>query len=166
MVEVVGVEVGAELAVEHLQQVTVELRRDSLCVVVGRFEDLGILDEVRAQQQVVVGAEQRCDLAQHAPAAARWEVADRAAEKRYDARPLGGWHAVEMALEVADHAVHAQPRVLVCQLGGAFANDALGDVHGYVALQRAGGAERVEQHARLGGAARAQLDELGGAGEA
>ena len=65
-----------------------------------------------------------------------------------------------MALEVADHAVHAQARVLLGERLRAVAHHALGHVHRHVALQRAGGVQRVEQHARLRGRARAELDEL------
>ncbi len=112
VVEVLGVEVGVQLAVEHAQHVAVELGGDALRVVVGGLEHLRVLDQVGAHQQVVLGAEQAGDLAQHAPAAAGREVADRAAEERHDARSDGGRHAVEMTLEVADHAVHLQARVL------------------------------------------------------
>ncbi len=70
-----------------------------------------------------------------------------------------------MALEVADHPVHAQAGVLERQLVGAVAHHALGDVHRHVAFERAGAVQGVEQHARLGGGARAQLDQLDGAGE-
>ena len=78
-------------------------------VVVGRLEHARVLDEVGAHQQVVRGPEQARDLAQEAAAAARREVADRAAEERHDARARGGRDAVQVTLEVADHAVHAQP---------------------------------------------------------
>ena len=77
--------------------------------------------------------------------------------------PHGGRHAVEMALEVADHAVHPQARVLARERFGAVAHHALGDVHRDVALERARGVQRVQQHARLGRRARAELDQLGGA---
>ena len=49
----VGVEVGAELAVDHVQHVAVELRRDARRVVVRGLEDARVLDEVGAEQQVV-----------------------------------------------------------------------------------------------------------------
>jgi hypothetical protein len=68
-----------------------------------------------------------------------------------------------MALEIADHAVHAQARVLGGQLGRALADHALGHVDGDVAQQRAVAVQRIEQHARLARRARAELDQLGGA---
>ncbi len=111
------------------------------------------------------GPSRRGDLAQEAAAAAGREVADRAAEERDDARAGGGRDAVEVALEVADHAVHAQPGVLAGERLGAVAHHALGDVHRDVALERAGRLQRVEQHARLGGGAGAELDELDRVGQ-
>ena len=112
VVEVLRVEVGLQLAIEHTQQVAVELGCHSLRVVVSLGQHLRVLDEVGAHQQMVLGSQQPCDLAQEAPAAAGWEVADRAAEEHHKARPIGRGHAVEMAFEVADHAVHAQARIL------------------------------------------------------
>ena len=47
---------------------------------------------------------------------------------------------------------------------GALAHEALGHVDGDEALERAGGVHRVQQQTRLGGAARAELDELDRAG--
>ena len=69
---------------------------------------------------------------------------------------------VEVAQEVADQAVHAQPGVGGAQLGGALANDALGHVDRDVARERPRRRHRVEQQPGLRGAPRAQLDELGG----
>ena len=163
VVEVLGVEVGVELAVEDAQDVAVELGGDALLVVVGGLQHARVLDQVGAHQQVVVGAEQAADRAQEATAAAGLEVADGAAEERDDPRPDRRGHAVEVALEVADHAVHAQAGVLLGERLRAVAHHALGHVDRHVALQRAGGVQRVEQHARLRGRARAELDELDGA---
>ena len=160
VVEVLGIEVGRQLAIEHAQDVAVELRRHPLGVVVGGLEHARVLDQVGAHQQMVARPEQPRDLAQHAAATAGREVADRAAEERHDARPRGRRHAVEVALEVSDHAVHAQPRVLLGERLGAVAHHALGDVYRDVALERALLVQRVQQHARLGGRPGAELDEL------
>jgi hypothetical protein len=70
-----------------------------------------------------------------------------------------------MTLEVADHAVHLQPRVLVGERLRALAHHALGDVHRDVALERSRGVQRVQQHPRLGRSAGAELDELYRAGQ-
>ena len=103
--------------------------------------------------------------AQVAPAAARREVADRPAEEGDDARAAvdGVGDVVEVALEVADDPVHAQPVELLDQPLRAGAHHRLGDVDRHVAVQRAGLVHRAQQQARLGGGAGAELDQLGGA---
>ena len=102
--------------------------------------------------------------AQEAPPRARGEVADRAAQEGDDARAVGLGDVGEVALEVADDAVHAQARELVDQLVGAREHHRLGHVERDVAAQGARLGHRAQQQPRLGRRARAQLDELGGAG--
>ncbi len=70
-----------------------------------------------------------------------------------------------MALEVSDHAVDPQTRVLEDELLGTVADHALGDVDRHVAHEVAGLVQRVEQDARLGRGSGAELDELDGARE-
>src|SRR5271154_3170035 len=65
-----------------------------------------------------------------------------------------------MALEVADDAVNAQTGILVGERSRALAHHALGSVHRYVAVQRPGCLQSVQEHARLRRGARAELDEL------
>ena len=72
-------------------------------------------------------------------------------------------YVLEVALEIADDPVHLKARVLLDQRLRAVAHHALGDIERHVALERAGGLQGVEQHARLRGGARAELDELAGA---
>ena len=60
----VDVEVGVELAVHDREHVLVELGGDALRVVVRGFEAVDVLDEIEAEQQVVVGAEALRDLEQ------------------------------------------------------------------------------------------------------
>jgi hypothetical protein len=103
-------------------------------------------------------------IAQEAAALGGVEVADRAAEKGDQSRPARRRQTVEVALEVADQPVHVQAGILRGQLGGTGANHLLGHVHGDEALERPGGGHRIQQQARLGRAARSQLDELAGAG--
>ena len=59
----VDVEVGVELAVQHAQHVLVELRGDARRVVVRGLEPVDVLDEVGAEQEVVVGPEPGRDVA-------------------------------------------------------------------------------------------------------
>src|SRR5204862_6848083 len=116
-------------------------------------------------QQVVLRPQKGGDLAQEATAAAGREVPDRAAQEGHYARTHRLGDAVEVALEVADHAVDVQAGVLLDQLRGAVTHHRLRHVYRDVADERAGLVQRIEQHARLGGRAGAQLDELGGVGQ-
>ena len=59
VLEGVDVEVGAELAVDDVQDVAVELGGDARRVVVGGLEHRRVLDEVGAQQEVVVARAQQ-----------------------------------------------------------------------------------------------------------
>ena len=109
VLEGVEVEVGVQLAVDHRQQVAVERRGDAGGVVVGGLEHGRVLDQVGAEQQPVLRAQQRGRASAGTPPRAGREVADRAAEEGDHARALGGGQRVEVALEVAEDAVHAQP---------------------------------------------------------
>ena len=87
------------------------------------------LYQVSPEQQVVAATEQGGDPAQQRPPRRRRQVADRAAEQSHQPRravALG--HAWEMSLEVTDYTMNAQAVVVLHQLLGGAANDALGDV--------------------------------------
>ena len=104
-------------------------------VVVGRLEDARVLDQVGAHQQVV--ARGRAGARSRAGSAAGCRAGSCRSCRRGRRRAAGRRrrrHPVEMALEVADHAVDAQPRVLAGQLLGAVAHHALGHVDRHVAL--------------------------------
>ena len=157
-----GLEVRGQLAVHHVQDVAVELRGHTRCVVVGGLDHLRLLDQVGAEQEVIGGPQERPHVAQERTAAAGWEVPDRAAQQGDEARPLVGRarNAVEVALEVADDTVDLEPVVLVHQLHGGLAHHALGHVERQVAAGTRAGGHGVEQQPRLGGGARAKLDQL------
>jgi hypothetical protein len=141
-----------------VQDVAVELRRDAGRVVVGRLDDRRVLDQVRPEQEGVALAQHAAHVAQQSPAAAGREVPDRAAEERHEPpAAVRRGDLAEVALEVADHAVHLQAGVVVDQLVGGLAHHPLGHVHGDIPR---GTVHRVEQHARLQRGARAQLDQL------
>ena len=64
-----------------------------------------------------------------------------------------------MGLVVADDPLDREPGILVDQLGGDPAGDALGDVDGNESPERPGVAHRVEQDAALRGRPGAELDQ-------
>jgi hypothetical protein len=68
-----------------------------------------------------------------------------------------------VAFEVADHPVDLEPVVLVDQRPGRLLERGLRDVQRYVAAEGAGTLHGSQQHPRLLGGARAELDKLTGA---
>ena len=70
------VEVAAELAVDHVQHVAVELRCDAARVVVRGLEPRRVLDEVGAEQERLAGPEQPVQVCEERRALLAGEVAD------------------------------------------------------------------------------------------
>ena len=132
MLERVDDEVGVELAIDHVEHVLVELRRHALLVVVRGLEAGDVLDEVGAEQEVVVPAEHRRDVAQEHGTGVGQEVADRPAEERHEPAT-----APRDALEIEGEVAVPVP------LHHAGAGDA-----GDVAVQGVGGLERGRLAAR------------------
>ncbi|MEX2210367.1 MAG: hypothetical protein WD689_01190 [Gaiellaceae bacterium] len=152
------VELGAELAVEHLEDVQIELRGDALVIVVGALQHRGVLNEVRAEQQRVAGCERVVKRPQERGALAR---ADRGAEEG-DEPPAAAGQQAEVALEVADDGVDADPRIVRGDLLGALAQHRLAHVEGNEPFQLVAVAERVEQDPRLSGRSGSDLDKCVG----
>ena len=110
---------------------------------------------------MILRPEEVRDPRQEAGALGRLEVPDRAAEEGDHARP-GERDPLQVALEVADEAVHGDPILAGNGLGGV-ARDLLGDVDRRVCLEAAGLVHRVQEHAGLARRARAKLDQRRGA---
>ena len=70
-----------------------------------------------------------------------------------------------MSLEVADHTVDGQRLVVAHEPVGSLADHSFGHVERDVARQRPGAPHRVKQDSRLQRSARAELDQLAGAGQ-
>jgi hypothetical protein len=88
VVEALGLEVGAELAVDDAQDVAVEGGRDAGGVVVRGLDAARVLDEVDAEQQRAVRPEQAADAAQEPAPGSGPEVADGAASSSPVARTM------------------------------------------------------------------------------
>ena len=127
VLEGVGVEVGAELAVEHVEDVLVELGGDPGGVVVGGLEPGPVLDQVGAEQEAVARVHQGRDPGEERAPRRGAEVADRAAEEG-DQRALLARHPLEVGLVVADDAVDAQAPYSSTSSRGGPPGDLLGDV--------------------------------------
>ncbi len=159
MLEGVKIEVGAELTVQHLQDVLVELSGDAAGVVVGGLEPIVRLDQIGAEQEAIVRPHQGGEAGEKVAPGRGVEVADRAAEEGDQATALAVGDALEVVLEVADEAAHGEARVLPDQRLGSLVGDLLGDVDRDVGLQAAGIAHRAEQVAGLCRRAGAELDQ-------
>ena len=132
-----GLEVRAEPVVHHAEHVAVELGRDALAVVVGGLQHAAVLDEVGADQQPVVGQHQPSQPGEERRRARRGRGCRSCRRGRRPAGRVAVGHALQVALEVADHAVHLEPRVQLDQLGGAALDRRLRHVDRDVAPQRA-----------------------------
>ena len=132
-------------------------------IVVRGDESIAVLHEVGAEQQMLAGFEAAGELVEELGPVRRREVADRAAEERDQPVAAVVRQQREVALEVADHGVHRRARIGGRDrlAGGAQRGGAA--VERNEASQLAGIAQRVEQQARLGRRARAELDERVGA---
>jgi hypothetical protein len=158
------VESRVELAVDGVQDVAVERRRHPGAVVVRGLEDLDVLDQIRAKEEMTVRAERPRQRAEKASPRTGQEVAERPAEQRDQSGRTRRRRVNEVALEVADDAVNLETVVLADQLARARLDGRLGHVDGDVAHERPGVAHGVEENACLRRVAGAQLDELARSG--
>ena len=135
--EAVGVEVGAEPAVEMAQRVAVERGGHAGGVVVGGDQDVGVLDQVDAEQETVV-AVHRCASRSNRNRR-RWLgsrlpiVPPRNATSR---RPSPWGIASRWRMEVADHRMDIETGVVRPRIAAAAPDRLLRDVEGHVALER------------------------------
>ena len=142
------IEVTAELAVDHVQHVAVELRSDAPRVVIGSLEPRGVLDEVRPEQERLAGPEQPVQVCKECRALLAGEVADRGAEE-CEQPPPSFWQPDEVVLEVAYDAMHLDARVLLGDPRRGLPQRLLRDVEGNEALQVSSLDHRIEQEPRL-----------------
>ena len=163
MLEVVGVEVGAEPLVQDAQDVEVELGGDAGRVVVGGVEPGRVLDQVDPDQEAVAGGE---DVA----AADRKKAGSSSGcrlpivpARKSSSRPPPGPERREVVQEVPDDPAHGGLRVVAPAARPTDSRQvALADLEQDDALERAARAHGVEEQADLAARARAELGELGG----
>ena len=161
--EAVGREVAVELAVEDVEDVAVELGGDAGGVVVGGDEAGRVLHEVGAEEEPVARRHLVGELLEELGARGRHEVADGAAEEGDHRRALHR-QATEVLLEVADDRVDPHAGVALRPAPGrrrrsTGSHTSKGTMRSSVPAV----GQAVEQQLRLGGRARAELDEGGGA---
>ncbi len=89
MLEGGQIEIGAELAIDARQQIEIEFGGHAFGVIVGRAQDLGILDQIDADHQHRAVAENGAGMAQKLRRLMRLEIADGRAGKKADPRQRG-----------------------------------------------------------------------------
>jgi hypothetical protein len=159
VLEVVRVEVGAELTGEDVEQVLVERRRHARRVVVRAHEPVAVLHEVRAEQEEVAGTGGPVQSLEEGPPRLRREVADRAAEE--GDQPVAGLpgERAELVVEVGDQSAHRDGREVRRDLLRGVAERLLGDVERDEQCLPTARSEPVEEQSRLARVAGAELDE-------
>src|SRR5215470_15475964 len=88
MAEGSGVELAAKLVIDAREQVEVEGRRNAGAVVIGRGEDVRVLDQIDADHQPRARPEYSGRLVQQRVGLVWFEVSDSRAWEEADARPI------------------------------------------------------------------------------
>ena len=167
--ERVDLQVRVQLAVEHVEDVAVELGRHPRGVVVRGHQHGRVRDQRRTEQQVLTLPQRGPHPGEERGPLRRFEVADRAAQEG-DEPPIRGragpgvvlaGQPVQVGGEVAHHAVQHQCRVAHGQRVERLTQRGHADVERDVAAQRPGAGEGVEQQPRLRRRPRPELDQRG-----
>ena len=145
------------------QHVLVELGGDALRVVVRGVEAVDVLDEVDAEQEVVVGAEPVAISRRNSAAGGGQEIADRAAEERDEPATVVRESMPRWCSKSPTTACTATVGYSRFDRRGRVAQRLLAHVERHEARDRARVAQRVEQDARLVRRSRTELDERVGA---
>ena len=141
------VEVGAELAVETIEHVEVELRRDAVGVVVRRVQDARVLPPIDAEQHHAVVAERLPHAREECDRLGGMEVADRRSrEETHTTRAHRQRRDVELARVVGAHRADRQGGVVASQRRRDVRELPPRDIHWRV---RRGPLQRVEQQPDL-----------------
>src|SRR5947209_4477922 len=155
-------EVGLKLAVDARQKVQVEGGGDAERIVVGGFEDGGVFLQVRADEQPVARAEHTAHAAQEVARLPAVEVADVGAEEEDE----GADGVVQVLAEARERRVvvarvsrDRKRRVVLQKRVRALFERGRRDVNGDVKQSPLPTKKRLDDAARLRGAAAAQLEE-------
>ncbi|OLT27471.1 hypothetical protein BJF83_02805 [Nocardiopsis sp. CNR-923] len=156
-----GIEVRAELVVDDGEDVAVEGGGDAPGVVVGGDEASRVLDEVGAQEEGVAGAQDAPDVPEEGGAGEGFLVADGGAEDGEDLAAvfLADGQQTEVFLEVSDHGVDVQTRVVPGEPGGGGGEEVTAHVHRHEPREAAVATHRVEQEPGLHTGSGSEFDE-------
>ena len=158
VLELVDSEVGAELPVDHEQDVAVELRRHPGRIVVRALQPVGVLDEVRPEEEGIPGTERSPDLREKGRSGLWFEITDCGADKRNHSAPAAR-NGTKIPLEITKKWRNSQARVLRGQRVGGLGQHRGVDVERHELAQRPAVAQRAQQQPGLGRRAAAELDQ-------
>src|SRR5262245_27085147 len=148
--EAADVEAGVELAVQALQQVEREARRDAGRVVVGALEHLLRLAQVDADEERVAGRHLLANAGQEAGGLVAREVPDARAEPEDELRDRGlAPNVGERGLELARERAHLERRVALEERERRRLEHAARDVDGEVAEPAVPAQPGLDQDPRL-----------------
>ena len=157
MLEGGKIEIGAELAIDARQQIEIEFRGHAFGIVVGGTENLGVLDQIDADDEDRARAQRVGGMAQEFRRFMRLEIADGRARKEADPRQRRDRRRnFESLREIGDDRMHRQAREIAPQLRRLVLQKVAGNVDRHIGLDRRRGAE---QDARLAARAGAELDQ-------
>lgn len=158
MPESVDVEIGVEFPVDHREHIAIEPGRHSGGVVVGAHQPTGVLDQVGAQQQGVVGAHHLREGLEEFGTGSGCEVPDRRAEEHEQA-PTAAGNLAEVLFEIATDSLDFDVRVLVLNGHRRGRQDVCIDVERDKPAQRSAIMQRVQKQTGLLRGAAAEFDQ-------
>ncbi len=157
MVESLGLEIHAQVAVGANQEVAIEGRRHPLGVVIGRNQNLWRLHQVDAQDEQAPFAQYLPRRPQQGHRGLWRQIADGRSREKTDPSPLPGLvRRRRQMLEVADHRQNPQARIIGANTLGRLIQRRRADVDGDVGREVSC---RVQHDPRLLAGPRAQLDQ-------
>ncbi len=157
MLERGQIEIRAEFAIDARQQIEIEFRGHARGIIIGGTEDLGVLDQIDADDEDRAGAQHGAGMAQKFRRLMRFEIADGRAREKADPRQLCDRRRKLKGLgEIGDQRMHGQMREIAPQLRRVLLQKIAGNIDRNVGFNRRRGAK---QDARLLARAAAEFDQ-------
>ena len=156
MIERLRLDVAVEFAADPMQQVSIECRRHTGSIVVGRVQQSDRLLEIDTDQQLPAVADHAPDITQQALGIGGVEVADaRTREEGHFVRHRGNVRDVEAIAEIDASGVDLQPWVVPGKCLGGRQQELPGDIDADIGMR----AQLFQQQSHLSARPAAELDQ-------
>ena len=162
MRELRQIEIAVQLAIDSLQQIEIERRRDAEGVVVGRLENRLRFAQIGAEEEGVVFIQDIAQIAQHRHRFVVCQIADRRPEKENDVAHARRQRAAQCARRLAKIGADrsdTQSRIVVHEAVPHFLEHRAIDVDRHVVDVAV---ERIDQEPGFARASAPELDEADG----